>query len=476
MSFAGAPAWRGSGRCGPAPARPLRCPVGPARGFARLHPGADGPRPRRAADGSRSARGRGDGARGLRAGRGLLDRLRGWAAPTTRRARARRRARAARPFVLDADGLYAFAGTGRRARRPRRRGTVLTPHAGELARLVGARQHGDRGHRLQHPRAAAQMAGLRRGAQGRRHADRRAGGAGRDQPGRPPALATAGTGDVLRRARRSAARAGRRSVPQPRARAVAAHPGRPPRGGGARGRRRGSWRATWPSAAAGAQMLPRGRGGQEAERERGGGGLRSGASIARREPRRRSSATAACCSGAPEGRSEALRGRQGRRLRARAVPARARSAGRRRKPSGGSRRDGGDEQRAAGGRTTPETRDGRVDGGRTCADSLAADPTSSCGAIEGLREVEAPGGGERAREARHGDGAARCARGGQAGAHEEAAQARGGTWSSRGDDPLRDLGRPATTTASWTPSWRRFMTGHRAAQGAAPGADPARRQ
>ena len=111
-------------------------------------------------------------------------------------ARDARRARAEVAVVLDADGLNAHAGdlgalAGRRAP------TILTPHEGELARLLdvdSVRRPGAP------PRARARgrraVAGDRR-AQGRRHARGRAGGRVAVSPGATGALATAGTGDVL---------------------------------------------------------------------------------------------------------------------------------------------------------------------------------------------------------------------------------------------------------------------------------------
>ena len=98
--------------------------------------------------------------------------------------------------MIDADGLNAFAGElGRIAARAAP--TVLTPHAGELGRLLGRSSEEIAAHRLDAAREAAAR-GRRRGrAQGRRH-DRHRRRAGRGQRrSRRPALATAGTGDVL---------------------------------------------------------------------------------------------------------------------------------------------------------------------------------------------------------------------------------------------------------------------------------------
>jgi ADP-dependent NAD(P)H-hydrate dehydratase / NAD(P)H-hydrate epimerase len=99
-----------------------------------------------------------------------------------------------RPVVVDADGLFELeAGDTRSRRRP----TVLTPHAGELARMLGEESAWVSAHRLEAARrgterfgcvcllkgadtlVAAPDVGLLVSALG------------------PPALATAGTGDVL---------------------------------------------------------------------------------------------------------------------------------------------------------------------------------------------------------------------------------------------------------------------------------------
>ena len=81
--------------------------------------------------------------------------------------------RAPVPLVLDADGLNAHA--GRLADLATRRSpTVLTPHAGELARLLDTSSDAVGRERLAHARSAAQPARRDRRAQGRRHARRRA--------------------------------------------------------------------------------------------------------------------------------------------------------------------------------------------------------------------------------------------------------------------------------------------------------------
>ncbi len=101
----------------------------------------------------------------------------------------------AAPLVLDADGLNAFAGeagllSGREAP------TVLTPHAGELGRLLGRDSEEIAAHRLAAAREAAALAGavvVLKGddtivADGERVAVNAL---------PAPGLATAGTGDVL---------------------------------------------------------------------------------------------------------------------------------------------------------------------------------------------------------------------------------------------------------------------------------------
>ena len=109
-------------------------------------------------------------------------------------------ARAPLPLLLDADGLNAHAADGALdALAARTAPTVLTPHGGELARLLGADGDAVRARRLACARAVADRAGaivvlkgddtlvVEPGAHGRVGVSR----------GDAPALATAGTGDVL---------------------------------------------------------------------------------------------------------------------------------------------------------------------------------------------------------------------------------------------------------------------------------------
>jgi ADP-dependent NAD(P)H-hydrate dehydratase / NAD(P)H-hydrate epimerase len=99
------------------------------------------------------------------------------------------------PLVIDADGLNAFAG-GIEAIAARTAPTVLTPHAGELGRLLGRESAAIDAHRLASAREAAAASGavvVLKGddtivADGERVAVNAVSA---------PGLATAGTGDVL---------------------------------------------------------------------------------------------------------------------------------------------------------------------------------------------------------------------------------------------------------------------------------------
>jgi hydroxyethylthiazole kinase-like uncharacterized protein yjeF len=106
-------------------------------------------------------------------------------------------ARAPLPMVIDADGLNAHAGClGGLARREAP--TVLTPHAGELARLLALGSEEIERERLRHVRATAELAHAVVVLKGDDTliADP-AGGVVAVSAGSSPALATAGTGDVL---------------------------------------------------------------------------------------------------------------------------------------------------------------------------------------------------------------------------------------------------------------------------------------
>ncbi|HVL95313.1 MAG TPA: NAD(P)H-hydrate dehydratase [Solirubrobacteraceae bacterium] len=100
------------------------------------------------------------------------------------------------PLVLDADGLNALEGAfGDLA--PRRWPTVLTPHAGELGRLLGVPSEEIGRRRLEHVRAAAAQARAFVVLKGDDTLVAAPAGRVAVSPGGAPALATAGTGDVL---------------------------------------------------------------------------------------------------------------------------------------------------------------------------------------------------------------------------------------------------------------------------------------
>ncbi len=100
------------------------------------------------------------------------------------------------PLVLDADGLNAFAGQARWL-RPRAAATILTPHAGELARLLGVESAAVEAERLEHVRAAASESGAVVVLKGDDTLVAAPDGRVVVSPGGSPGLATAGSGDVL---------------------------------------------------------------------------------------------------------------------------------------------------------------------------------------------------------------------------------------------------------------------------------------
>jgi NAD(P)H-hydrate epimerase len=102
------------------------------------------------------------------------------------------------PLVLDADGLNAHAEEGGIDQLAHRTAaTVLTPHAGELGRLLDLSSTEIEAHRLEHARAAAQRAQAIVVLKGDDTLIAEPGGRVAVSPGGAPALATAGTGDVL---------------------------------------------------------------------------------------------------------------------------------------------------------------------------------------------------------------------------------------------------------------------------------------
>jgi len=100
------------------------------------------------------------------------------------------------PILLDADGLNAHAGA-LESLRERAAPTVLTPHAGELARLLETDSEAVSAHRLRCAREAAERSDSIVILKGDDSIVVAPGGPVAVSPGGTPALATAGTGDVL---------------------------------------------------------------------------------------------------------------------------------------------------------------------------------------------------------------------------------------------------------------------------------------
>jgi hydroxyethylthiazole kinase-like uncharacterized protein yjeF len=102
-----------------------------------------------------------------------------------------------RPLVIDADGLNAFAGALERLAE-REAPTVLTPHAGELGRLLEVDSEEIERRRLHHAKEAAERSRCVVLLKGDDTIIAQPGGEPTAiSPGATPALATAGTGDVL---------------------------------------------------------------------------------------------------------------------------------------------------------------------------------------------------------------------------------------------------------------------------------------
>lgn len=100
------------------------------------------------------------------------------------------------PLLLDADGLNAHAGA-LDALAARAAPTILTPHAGELARLLGVASADVEARRLHHAREAARAARAVVVLKGDDTIVADPGGLAIVNPIAAPMLATAGTGDVL---------------------------------------------------------------------------------------------------------------------------------------------------------------------------------------------------------------------------------------------------------------------------------------
>ena len=106
-------------------------------------------------------------------------------------------ARVDAPLVVDADGLNALAGVFRDDLPQRRGPTILTPHAGELGRLLDVESAEVGRARLAHARAAAGRSGAIVVLKGDDTLVVAPTGRVAISRGGAPGLATAGTGDVL---------------------------------------------------------------------------------------------------------------------------------------------------------------------------------------------------------------------------------------------------------------------------------------
>jgi NAD(P)H-hydrate epimerase len=109
--------------------------------------------------------------------------------------------RCARPLIVDADGLNALAAlrgeAGFRALRSRRAPTVLTPHPGEAARLLGSSTRRVQADRLVSARRLAAASGAVVVLKGFRTIVADPKGRAAINPTGNPGLATGGSGDVL---------------------------------------------------------------------------------------------------------------------------------------------------------------------------------------------------------------------------------------------------------------------------------------
>jgi hydroxyethylthiazole kinase-like uncharacterized protein yjeF len=100
------------------------------------------------------------------------------------------------PLLLDADGLWALSGELNLLHR-RQAATVLTPHEGELARLLGTSAQEVAARRLAHAREAAARSNAVVLLKGWHSIVAEPGGKAFVIPTGNPGLATPGTGDVL---------------------------------------------------------------------------------------------------------------------------------------------------------------------------------------------------------------------------------------------------------------------------------------
>jgi NAD(P)H-hydrate epimerase len=108
--------------------------------------------------------------------------------------------RCSRPLVLDADGLNALAAGrpgGALSGLPRAAATVLTPHPGEMARLLGVPTDQVQSQRVETAARLARALGAVVVLKGQRTVIADASGRSAINPTGNPGLATGGSGDVL---------------------------------------------------------------------------------------------------------------------------------------------------------------------------------------------------------------------------------------------------------------------------------------
>jgi ADP-dependent NAD(P)H-hydrate dehydratase / NAD(P)H-hydrate epimerase len=105
-------------------------------------------------------------------------------------------ARCGRPLLIDADGLNALAATGLQG-LPRHAPTLLTPHPGEMARLLGISTKEVQADRVQSARRLAEATRSVVILKGQRSLVADPGGRSAVNPTGNPGMATGGTGDVL---------------------------------------------------------------------------------------------------------------------------------------------------------------------------------------------------------------------------------------------------------------------------------------
>jgi len=105
--------------------------------------------------------------------------------------------RATLPLVIDADGLNAFAGEPDRLAGREGRDVIITPHPGEMARLVGMSIEEIQANRLEVARTFAQTHHVYVVLKGHRTLIATPDGTVFINPTGNPGMATGGTGDVL---------------------------------------------------------------------------------------------------------------------------------------------------------------------------------------------------------------------------------------------------------------------------------------